>query len=124
MGSDKTYGVGPGRLSGQGSKNFNGETASPREEWAMVISVPGRGDVGGGDCADSDIDPPEAEHSRAIYCSAADSGPVRGGSKTTGCTGPKAVVGAYGDQLEGGQGKGGSRGRSSGAGVNGLGLGV
>ena len=36
-----------------------------------------------------DIDPPEAEHGRAIYCDADDSGPVRGGSKTAGGTGLK-----------------------------------
>ena len=36
--------------------------------------------------------------------------------------GPNAVVGADGDQLEGGQGKGGSNRRSGGAGVDGLGL--
>ena len=73
-----------------------------------------------------DIDPPEAEHGHAIYCDAANSGPVRGGSKTAGGTGPKEIVGADGDQLEGGQGKGGSNGRRSGggggAGVDGIGL--
>ena len=48
----------------------------------------------------------------------------KGGSKTAGCTGPKAVVGADGDRLEGGQRKGGSKGRSGRAGVDGLGLGA
>ena len=90
----------------------------------MVLTVPGGGNEGGGDRADLDIDPPEAEHVRAIYCDAADSGPVLGVSKTAGGTGPKEMVGADGDQLEGGQGKGGSNGRrSGGAGVDGLGLG-
>ena len=42
----------------------------------MVLPVPGGGDEGGGDRADLDIDPPEAEHNRAIYCDAANSGPV------------------------------------------------
>ena len=79
-------GVGPGRLPGQGCKEVNGETASPWEEWAMVLPVPGGGDEGGGDCADSDIDLSETEHGHAIYCNAADSGPVRGGSKTDGGT--------------------------------------
>ena len=58
----------------------------------MVLPVPGGGDEGGGYRADSDIDPPEAEHGRAIYCDAADSGPVQGKSKTAGGTGPKAMV--------------------------------
>ena len=94
----------------------------------MVLPVPGGDDEGGGDRADLDIDPPEVEHGRAIYCDAADSVPVRGGSKTAGGTGTKELVGADRGQLEGGQGKDGSNGRSSGrgggAGVDGLGLGI
>ena len=77
----------------------------------MVLPVPGEGDEGGGDRADSDVDPSEAEHGRVIYCDAADSGPMRGGSKTAGGMGPKEMVGSDGDRLEGGQGKGGSIGR-------------
>ena len=42
----------------------------------MVLPVPGGGDGGGGDCADLDVDTSEAEHGRAIYCDAADSGPM------------------------------------------------
>ena len=61
------------------------------------LPVPGGGDEGGGNRADSDIDPPGAEHGCAIYFDAADSGPVQEGSKTAGCTGTKAVVGADGD---------------------------
>ena len=61
---------------------------------------------------------------RTIYCDAADYGPVRGGSKTARCTGPNVMVGADGDRLEGGQGKGGSNRRSGGASIDGLGLGV
>ena len=87
----------------------------------MVLPVPGGGDEGGGDSADSDIDPLEEEHGRAIYCDVDNSGPVRGGSKTAGCTGPKAVVGADGNRLEGGQVKGGSNRRAD---IDGLGLGV
>ena len=63
----------------------------------MLLPVPGRGDEGGEDCADSDVDPSVAEHGRAIYCDAADSGPVRGGSKTAGGTGNEEMVGADGD---------------------------
>ena len=83
MGSDEKYGVGHGRLSGKDSKNVNRETASLREVWAVVLPVPGGRDEGGRDRADSDINPPEAEHGRAIYCSAADYGPVQGGSKVS-----------------------------------------
>ena len=54
---------------------------------------------------------------------------MRGGSETAGGTGPKEMVVADGDRLEGGQGKGGSKGRrqrggGGGAGVDGLGLGA
>ena len=55
---------------------FFGETASPREGWGVVLPVTGGGDEGGGDRLDSYLNPPEAEHGRAIYCDAADSGPV------------------------------------------------
>ena len=58
----------------------------------MVLPVPGGSDEGGGDRADSDVNPPEAEIGRAIYCDAADSGPMRGGSATTGGTGPREMV--------------------------------
>ena len=97
MGPHVEYGVSPGRLPGRGRKKVNGETASPREVWAMVLPVSGGGDDGGGDRADSDVDPSEAEHGRTIYCDTADSGPVRGGSKTAGGTGPKEMMGADGD---------------------------
>ena len=77
----------------------NRETASPGERWVMVLTVPGGGDEGGEDHVDLDVDPSEAEHDRAIYCDAADSGPMRGGSETAGGTGPKEMVGADGDRL-------------------------
>ena len=59
-----------------GLLEVNRESASPWEGWTMVLPVPGGGDEGGGDRADLDVDPSEAEHGRAIYCNAADSGPV------------------------------------------------
>ena len=79
----------------------------------MVLPVPVGGDEGGGGRADSDVNPSEVEQGCAIYCDAADSGPMRGGSETTGGTGPKEMVVADGDRLEGGQGKGGRKGRRS-----------
>ena len=65
--------------------------------WGVVLPVTGGCDEGGGDLSDSDLDPPEAEHGRAIYCDAADSGPVREVSKTAGRTGTQVVVGVEGD---------------------------
>ena len=94
----------------------------------MVLPVPDGGNEGGGDCVNSDVDSLEAEHGRAIYCNAANSGTVRGGSKTAGGTGPKEMVGSEWDLLERGQGKGSFKGRRSGgggrSGVDGLGLGA
>ena len=94
----------------------------------MVLPIPGGGNEGGGDCADSEFYPPEAEDGRAIYCDAFNSGPVWRGSKTARGTGTKAVGGADRDGLEEGQGKGVSKGRRSGGGggarVDSLGLGV
>ena len=69
-------GIGPGRLSGQGSKEAHGETASPREGWWVVLPITGGGDEGGSNCSDLDLNTPEAEHGHTIYCDAADSGPV------------------------------------------------
>ena len=127
MGPDKEDGVSPVRFSGQGCKASNRETASLGEGWAVVLLVPGGGDEGGGDGADPDVDPSEAEHDRAIYCDAANSGPLGGGGETAGDTGTKDMVGADKDRLEGGQVKGGSKGRrqsggGGGAGVDGLGI--
>ena len=42
----------------------------------MVLPITGGSDEGGGDRSDSDLNPPGAEYGRAIYCDAADSGPV------------------------------------------------
>ena len=125
----KEDGVSPGRFTGQGCEEVNMEKASLGEVWAMVLPVPGGGNEGGGDRADSDVDPSEAEHGRAIYCDAADSGPMRGGSETAGGTGPNEMMGADRDILKGGQGKFGSKGRirsgeGGGGGVDGLGLGA
>ena len=50
---------------------------------------------------DSDVNPPEAEYGRAIYCDAANSRPLRKGQPTTGRTGSPAVVVTDGNLLEG-----------------------
>ena len=73
VGFYKEYRVRPGRLSGKGCKKVNREIASLWEVWAVVLPIPGGGDEGGGDRADLDINPPEAEHGCAIYCDAANS---------------------------------------------------
>ena len=95
----------------------------------MVLPVPVRVYEGGGDRADLDVNPTEAEHGCAIYCDASDSGPIRGGRKMAWEMGPNEMVGADGDKLEGGQGNSGGKGRrrsggGGGGGVDGLGLGA
>ena len=76
LGVDGKNGKGPGRLSGQGSAEAHGETGLTQEEWGVVLPVTGGSDEGGGDRSDLDLNPLKAEYSRAIYCDAADSGPV------------------------------------------------
>ena len=76
MGVDGKNGKGHGRLSGQGSVEAHGETSSTQEIWEVVLPVTGGSNEGGGDRSDSDLNPPEAEYIRAIYCDAADSRPV------------------------------------------------
>ena len=76
MGSDKENGVSPGRLPGQGCKAANRAETSTREGWTVVLPIPGGSTEGGGRREDQDVDPPETEYGRAIYCDATDSGPV------------------------------------------------
>ena len=76
LGVDGKNGKGPGKLSDQGSAEAHGETAATRDRQDLVLPITGGIDEGGRDCSDSDLNPPEAEYSRAIYCNAADSGPV------------------------------------------------
>ena len=64
MGVDEKDGIVPGYLSGQGSEEAHGETASPREGWGVILTVTGGGDEGGGDRSDSDLNPADTEHGR------------------------------------------------------------
>ena len=79
-----------------------------RERRNLVLPFSDRSDEGGRDRSDSDVNPPEAEYVRAIYCDAADSGPVRKGQPTAGRTGSPAVVVTDGYWLEGSAREGGS----------------
>ena len=67
---------GPGNLSGQGHSEAHGETAATRDREDVVLPITGESDEGGRDSLDLDLNPLEAEYGRAIYCDAADSGPV------------------------------------------------
>ena len=76
MGVDGKNGKSSGHLSGQGSAEAHGETAEMMDRRDVVLPITGGRDEGGRDCLDLDLNPPEAEYGRVIYCDAADSGPV------------------------------------------------
>ena len=97
MGTDGKDGKGPGQFSVQGRAEAHREAAATRERRDLVLPFAGGSDEGGRDCWDSDVNPPKAECGRAIYCNAADYGPVRKGQPTARRTGSLAVVGTDGD---------------------------
>ena len=109
------YGIFPGRIPGQGSEAFDRTTALPVEGRKVVLPLPGGGPKGGGGRESQDIGPPETEYGRAIYCDTTDSGAMQGGGAVAGDTCPTAVVGAVGNRLESGEGKGGSGSRTGGS---------
>ena len=85
----------PGHFSVQRRAEAHGEasaTQEGRERSYMVLHFIGGSNEGGRDCPDTDVNPPEAEYGRAIYCDAADSGPVQKGHQATGGAGSPAVV--------------------------------
>ena len=84
----------------------------------MVLPAGGGSNEGDGDGWDSDVNPPEAEYDRAIYCNAADYGPVRTGQPAVRRAGILAVVGKDRDRTEGsaGEGSGSSGGTGNGGG--------
>ena len=69
-----------------------------KEGKELGIPTAGGGTEEGGNGGDTDINYPEAEYGRAIYCNAADSGPMRAGHPAARRTGISAVVGAGGDR--------------------------
>ena len=79
MGSDEEDGIDPGQFSVQGRAEAHGEAAAAREgreRRYLVLPFVDRSNEGGRDRPETDVNPPEAEYGRAIYCDAADSGPV------------------------------------------------
>ena len=76
VGIDAEDGFSPGRIPGQGFKASDREAAPPGERWNVVLPIPGGGSEGGGCREGQDVDPPETEHGRAIYCDETNSGPL------------------------------------------------
>ena len=107
VGTYQEDGVCPGRLPGQGSTAVDRTTAPPGEGRKVGLPLPGGCSQGGGGSESQDIGPPETEYGRTIHCDSVDSGALQGGGAAAGDTCPTAVVGAIGNRLESGEGKGG-----------------
>ena len=97
MGTDSEDGEGPIQLSVKGRTEDHGESAAAREGRAMVLPLFDGSNEGDRDGSDTDVNPPEAEGGRAIYCNADDYGPVRKGHPEARCAGSQAVVITDGD---------------------------
>ena len=87
----------PGHFSVQGRAEEYREAAAAWEGQDLVLPFVGRSNEGGRDRLDTDVNPPEAEYGHAIYCDAANSGPLQKGHPAARCTGSLAVVGTDGD---------------------------
>ena len=97
MGTASEDGKVPGHFSVQGRAEDHVEAAASWEGQELVLPFVGGSDEGGRDCSDTDVNPPEAEYGRAIYCDAADSGPVRKGHPAARRAGSPAVMGTHRD---------------------------
>ena len=92
MGTDSEDGKGPGQFSVQGRAEDHGEAAVAQERRDLLLPFFGGSDEGSRDRSDTDVNTPEAEYGRTIYCDAADSGPVQKGHSAARCAGILAVV--------------------------------
>ena len=73
------------------------ESAEAQEGRDLVLPFVGGSDEGGRNRSDTDVNTLEAEYGRAIYCDAADSGPVQKGHSSARRAGSPAVVVTEGD---------------------------
>ena len=97
MGADGEDGEGPVQFSVHGCAEDHGEATAARERRELVLPIVGESNEGDRDGLDTDINPPEAEYGHAIYCNAADSGPMRKGYPAARRAGSSEVVGTDGD---------------------------
>ena len=107
VGTYQEDGFCPGRLPGKGSTAVDRTTAPPGEGRKVGLPLPGGCSQGGRGREGQDIGPPDTEYGRAINFDTTDSGALRGGGAAAGDTCTTAVVGAIGNILESGEGKGG-----------------
>ena len=97
MDTDSEDGKGPGQFSVQGRMEDHGEAVAEREGQDLVLTFFGGSNEGGRDRLDTDVNPPEEEYGRAIYCNGANSGPVRKGHPAARREGSPEVMGIDGD---------------------------
>ena len=76
MGTDNKDGKVPRQFSVQGRVEDHGEAAAAQEGRDLLLPLIGRSNERGSNRSDMDVNPQEAEYGHAIYCDAADSGPV------------------------------------------------
>ena len=119
VGHNADDGEGPRQFPVQGREEDNRKTTSVKEGRDMDIPTAGGGSEGGRNGGDTDINYPEAEYGQAIYCNAADSGPMRAGHPAARHAGVSAVLGTDGYRPRGSARKGVIIKGGSGAGVRG-----
>ena len=76
MGTDPEDREGPGKISLQGREEAHWEASAAEYGWDMGLLASGGGTGGSGDRGYTEVGNKEAEHGRAIYCDATDSGPM------------------------------------------------
>ena len=103
-------------FQGRVARRLTGRLPRRGRDGKWVYPPPGRGSKGGRGREGQDIGPPETEYGHAIHCDTTNSGALRGGGEAAGDTGPTSMVGAIGNILEAGEGKGGKGGSGSGTG--------
>ena len=76
MGPNPEDGEGPGHISIQGCNESHREASAATDEWELVLPASGGGTGGSRDGGDKEVSNKDAEHVRAIYCDATNSGPM------------------------------------------------
>ena len=74
MGPHPEDGAGPGQFSTQGREEDHWEAAAETVGWELGIPASGGGTGGSGFQGDTEVVHKEAEHVRAVYCNATNTG--------------------------------------------------
>ena len=119
MGTHSEDGEGPGHISVQGREGGHWESSVAEERREMGLPACDGGTGGSGARGDTEVNNTEAEHGCAIYCDAADSGPMQAGHSAARSAGVSAVVGSGRNRPGGGKETGGGVNNEIGDGVGG-----